>query len=275
MPTFETPKPITATLSTAGARVRIAAGERADTVVLVEPVNAGSKTDVKVAEKTAVDFSDGQLSVKTIKAGDRNGSVAITVELPVGSRLVLHTAWSDVQADGVFGDCELEVASGQIQLDHVAALHGTLAAGSVSIGHVAGTVEIDGVSAGLRISEVEGLVRYHGTSGRVWIGHAVSDVDLRAASGGSFDIDVAEGSVTAEAATCPIRIGRMTRGHAELRNAAGGIQVGISEGTAAVVDANSTKGTVRNSLPSRDNADNTVKVHARTRLDDVVIHPAA
>ncbi|MFC0435394.1 DUF4097 family beta strand repeat-containing protein [Kutzneria buriramensis] len=275
MPTFETPQPITARLSTAGARVRVTASERPDTVVTVEPVNRANQSHVKVAEKTKVNFADGKLSVETVKAGDKSGSVAITVGLPAGSRLVLSSAFSETRADGVFGNCQVEVASGQIQLDRVAALRGTLAAGRVSIGHVAGSVEIDGVSAGVRIDEVEGPVRYHGTSGGVWIGRARSDVDLKAASGGSFDIDVAEGSVTAEAATCPIRIGRITHGHADLRNAAGGIQVGIAEGTAADVDANSTKGPVRNSVPAQDNADTTVKVYARARLDDIVIHPAA
>jgi chorismate synthase len=66
----------------------------------------------------------------------------------------------------------------------------------------------------------------------------------------------------------------MTRGLADLTNASGGIEVGISDGTAASVDANSTKGAVRNSVPVQE-ADPQVKVYARTRLDDIVIHRAA
>ena len=75
-----------------------------------------------------------------------------------------------------------------------------------------------------------------------------------------------------------IRIGRMSNGQAKLMNGSGNIEVGISEGTAASVDANSTKGSVRNSLPAQDNPDefdNEVKVYARTRLDDIVIHRAS
>jgi hypothetical protein len=274
MSTFATPEPITATLTTAGARVRIVARDRSDTVVLVEPVNSASRSDVKVAEHTKVDFSAGELSVKTTKSGDKHGSVAITIELPAGSRLVLNTAWTDVHADGVLGDCELNVASGQVQLDHIAALRGNLAAGGVAIGHVAGTADIEGGAAGVRIGEVHGMVRYQGSTGKISIGHALSDIVFGSA-GGSFDIDRAEGSVIAKAGNCPIRVGRLTRGQAELTNAAGGIEVGISEGTAASVDARSTKGTVRNSLPAQDNPDNNVKVYARTRLDDIVIHRAA
>ncbi|MDX8031354.1 hypothetical protein SK803_14090 [Lentzea sp. BCCO 10_0856] len=273
MSTFTTPNPITATLTTAGARVRITAGERPDTVVRVEPVNSANPKDVKVAEKTTVDFSDGVLAVKTTKSGDQNGSVAITIELPAGSGLILNTAWTEVRADGVLGDCEVNIGSGQVQLDRVAALRGNLGTGGLAVGHVAGSAVIEGSSAGVRIGEVDGVVRYQGTTGKVWIGHARSDVDL-GGSNGSFDIGRADGSIIAKAAGCPIRIGRVTRGQVELTNASGGIEIGVTEGTSAEIDAKSTKGLVRSSLPAQAGGDS-LKVYARTRLDDIVIHPAA
>ncbi|EME51958.1 DUF4097 family beta strand repeat-containing protein [Amycolatopsis decaplanina] len=272
MSVFPTPQPITATLTTAGARVRVTASERLDTVVLVEPIDAASKSDVKVAESTKVGFDGGTLSIETKKAGGKNGSVAITVEVPTGSQLVLNTAWSEVSADGQFGDCALEVSSGQVRIDRVAAVRGNLAAGEIAIGHVAGTVDLEGGSAGVRIGDVEGTVKYSGATGKVWIGHARSGVDLSGSSG-SFDIDRADGDVVAQAANCPIRVGRLSRGEAELTNASGGIEVGVV-GDAASVDAKSTKGSVRNSFAT-DNGEGGVKVYARTRLDDIVIHRAA
>lgn len=274
MSTFTTPKPITATVTTAGARVRIAATERTDTVVRVQPVNGANATDVKVAEKTKVDFSDGVLAVKTTKSGAQHGSVDITIELPAGSRLILNTAWTEVQADGSLGDCEVNIGSGQVQLDRVATLRGNLGAGGLAVGHVTGAAVIEGSSAGLRLGEVDGVVRYQGTTGKVWIGHARSDVDLGGSSG-SFDIGRADGSVVAKAANCPIRIGRVTRGQVELSNASGGIEIGVSEGTVAVLDAKSTKGLVRSSVPAEGDSGDSLKVYARTRLDDIVIHPAA
>jgi len=273
MATFATPEPITTTLTTAGARVRVTASQRSDTVVHVEPLDSANKTDVKVAERTEVDFAAGALSIKTTRSGDKDGSVAITIALPAGSTLVLNTAWTDVHADGPLGGCELNIASGQVQLDQVTTLKADLAGGEVAIGHVAGTATISGGTAGVRIGEVKGALTYQGSSGKVWIGHARADVDL-GGSNGSFDIDHAEGNVVAKAANCPIRIGRLVRGQAELANASGGIEVGISEGTTAWVDADSTKGAVRNSLPPQDGSGEEVKLHARTRLDDIVIHRA-
>ncbi|MDQ3787683.1 MAG: hypothetical protein M3422_10630 [Actinomycetota bacterium] len=272
MPAFATSGPITAAVTTAGARVRVTASERSDAVVLVEPLDGASKTDVKVAERTKVQFADGRLSIATTKSGDKKGSVAITVALPAGSDLVLHTAWSTVDVDGALGDCELNLSTGQVRLDRVGTLLANLAAGDVEVQHVTGTTDVEGGSAGLRIGTAEGTVRYQGATGKVWVGHAMSDIEL-GGSGGSLDIDRADGNVVAKAANCPIRVGRITRGRAELMNASGGIHVGVSG--AASVDADSTKGTVRNSLPALDTAAHTVTIHARTRLDDIVIQPAA
>ncbi|KZB81487.1 DUF4097 family beta strand repeat-containing protein [Amycolatopsis regifaucium] len=276
MTAYLTPEPITATLTTAGALVRIAASDRTDTVVHVEPVDGANKSNVKVAEGTKVGFSDGELSIKTTKSGDKNGSVAITIELPAGSRLILNSATTDVHAAGPLGDCELNISSGQVRLDRVSALRANLAAGEVEIGRIAGTADIEGGSAGVRIGEAGGVVKYEGSTGKVWIGHARSDVEL-GGSGGGFDIDHAEGDVLATTGNCPIRIGRMTRGQANLTNAGGGIEVGVSEGSSALVDAKSTKGTVRSTLPVQDRGrfDEQVTIHARTRLDDIVIRPVA
>ncbi|MEV7549488.1 hypothetical protein AB0N89_07680 [Amycolatopsis sp. NPDC089917] len=271
MSVFTTLSPITATLTTAGARVRVTASDRSDTVVSVEPIDATSKSDVKVAGNTKVGFAGGELTIETKKAGGKSGSVAITIAVPTGSKLVLNTAWSDVLAEGRFGDCELEVGSGKIQVDRVAAVRGNLAAGEVAIGHVAGTVTVEGSTAGLRIGEVEGTVKYVGATGKVWIGHARSGVDF-SGSGGSFDIDRADGDVIAKAANCPIRVGRLSHGAAELVNASGGIEVGI-DGDTASVDAVSTKGSVRNSFAA--GGEGGVRVYARTRLDDIVVQRAA
>ena len=257
--------------------MRVTASDRTDTVVLVEPIDKASKKDVKVASKTTVEFADSQLSVKTTVSGDKDGSVVITIDLPASSSLVVYLAHSSVQADGSFGECGLHMASGRVQLDRINALQADIAAGEVTIGHIAGRANIEGAVFAIRISEVEDTVKLSSSGGQTWIGHAWADLDLSSGSGG-FDIDRADGSVTAETGDGAIRIGRLTRGQAELLNGSGNIEVGISEGTAARVDVNSERGSVRNSVPSQENpglSDNKVTVHARTRHGDVIIQRAA
>ena len=277
MPTFATPGPIAATVVVAGAQVRVTASDRTDAVVLVEPIDKASKKDVTVASKTKVDFADGQLSVKTTVSGDKNGSVVITIDLPAGSSLVAYLAHSRVLADGSFGECELHMASGRVQLDRISALQANISAGEVTIGHIAERANVDGAAFAMRISEVKDTVKLSSSGGQTWIGHASADLDLSSGSGG-FDIDRADDSVTAKTGDGAIRIGRVTRGQAELVNGSGNIEVGISEGTAARVDVNSERGSVRNSVPPQENpgtSGNKVTVYARTRHGDIIIQRAA
>src|SRR5215475_5009997 len=177
MPAYPTPGPIAATVEVAGARVRVTASDRTDTVVLVEPVNEASRTDIKVASKTKVGFADGQLSVKTTTSGDKNGSVTITIDLPAGSSLAAYLAHSNVQVDGPVGRCELHMASGQVQLDRIDALQANIAAGEVAIGHIAGRADIDGGAFAMRIGEVGGPVGIESTGGQARIGRASADLD--------------------------------------------------------------------------------------------------
>jgi DUF4097 and DUF4098 domain-containing protein YvlB len=276
VPAFDTPAPIAATVVVAGAQVRVTASDRTDTVVLVDPIDKTSQSAVKVASKTKVDLADGQLSVKTTVSGDKNGSVVITIDLPAGSSLVAYLSHSSVHADGSFGECELHMASGRVQLDRIDALQANIAAGEVTIGHIAERASIDGAAFAMRISEVKDTVKLSSSGGQTWIGHASADLDLSSGHGG-FDIDRADGSVTAKTGDGAIRIGRLARGQAELLNRSGNIEVGISEGTAARVDANSKRGSVRNSVPSPENPDpsDKVTVHARTRYGCIIIQRAA
>jgi hypothetical protein len=261
----------------AGAQVRVTASDRTDTVVLVEPVNAASRKDVRVADKTTVDFADGQLAVKTTVSGDKDGSVTITIDLPAGSHLIAYLAYSGVHVDGPVGACELQMASGRVELDRIDALRANISAGEVAIGHVAGRADIEGAAYAVRIGEAGGPAGIASSGGRAWIGHAAADLELSSGSG-DFDIDRADGSVTATTGSGAIRIGRMTHGQAKLMNGSGDIEVGISDGTAAVLDVNSERGSVRNSVVSPENPDASdaeVTVYARTRHGDIIIGRAA
>lgn len=277
MRTFATPEPVTTTVQVAGAQVRVTASDRTDTVVLVEPIDRANPAHRAVADKTKVDFTGGRLSVKTTVSGEHSGSVAITIDLPAGSSLLAYLAHSTIQADGPLGDCELHMAKGRVQLDRIAALHANIAAGEVTVGHITGRADIEGSTVAARISEVDGTVGLSTSGGQLWIGHASADLDLSSGDGG-FDIDRADGSITAKTGHGAIRIGRLTSGNAQLSNHSGDIEVGISTSTAARIDANSKRGSVRNSVAAEDHPgalNHKVAVHARTRHGDIIIRRAA
>ena len=94
MRTFDTPEPITVELDLGAANVDIRASERTDTVVNVEPTNAGSRSDITAAQQTRSTNRAGRLSITAPKSwrqwlpfGGRE-SVDVHVELPIGSRVL-------------------------------------------------------------------------------------------------------------------------------------------------------------------------------------------
>ena len=93
MRTFETPEPISATIDVAVGDVRISAGDGSATTVDVQPTDASSDEDVKVAELTRVEYANGELRVKAPKLRSwsprrAGGSIDVTIELPAGSHLL-------------------------------------------------------------------------------------------------------------------------------------------------------------------------------------------
>ncbi|SDD59228.1 DUF4097 family beta strand repeat-containing protein [Glycomyces harbinensis] len=277
MTTFATPGPIAATVQVAGARVRVNATDRDDTVVTVEPVDPASRFDVKVAEKTKVAFAGGRLSVKTTASGRKGASVAITIDLPAHSSLVAYLGHSTVDAEGSFGECELHTASSTVTLEEVAALQANFGSGELAVGRVAGRTSIDGGRVAVRIGEAGGPVRLANSGGRVWIGRAAADLDLTSGHG-AFDVDRADAGVSVQTGDGAIRVGRITRGRAKLWNGSGDIEIGIGEGSGAQVHAESKKGSVRNDIAAQDDSERVgeqVTVDARTRFGDIVIRRTA
>jgi hypothetical protein len=64
MQKFDTPAPIAAVLNIPAGRVRFIAADRADTAVEVLPADASKGRDVKAAEQTKVEYTDGVLRIR-------------------------------------------------------------------------------------------------------------------------------------------------------------------------------------------------------------------
>ena len=96
-------------------------------------------------------------------------------------------------------------------------------------------------------------------------------------SNGSITVDSPGTDVSARTANGSLRIGALLRGAAQLKTAFGEIEIGVADGTAAMVDARTRMGTVHNRLTAADRpgpADQVAEVHAQTSFGDVVIRRA-
>jgi DUF4097 and DUF4098 domain-containing protein YvlB len=278
MPRFETPEPISVSVALVVGELRIIASDRSDTVVVVSPNDTSSEGDVKAAEQTRVEFSQGRLLVKAPKSwktfspfGGRE-SIDVAIELPAGSRVDAEAAVGDISCDGRLGECSFKTSVGNIRLEETGPARLSTSAGSVTVDRIAGRAEITG-SGQVRIRQIEGSAVIKNLNGVTWIGEVKGDLRCNAANG-DITVDRAFGAVISKTANGAVRIGEVVRGSVELGTAYGELEVGIREGTAALLDVRSQFGSVRNLLTASDGpqpSDQRVEVRARTSYGDIVI----
>jgi DUF4097 and DUF4098 domain-containing protein YvlB len=277
MPTFDTPKPISATLDVGLGDVRIRATDGGTTVVQVQPSDASNEKDRKAAELTRVEYLHGQLDVTASKRrpwlSRDAGSIDVTIELPAGSHVHSSLAAADVHCDGRLGQFQIKTGLGRVMLDEVETLHVKSGTGDIVVDRVIGHADITAGSGDVRVRVLDGTAVIKNSNGDTWIGAAESDLRLNAANG-DIAVDVAHGSVVAKSANGDVRLGEVVRGSVVLETRVGDLDVGIREGSAAWLDVNATAGRVINSLEAADAPEpsaETVEVRARTTVGEIVI----
>lgn len=182
---FDTPNPITAVLNVPAARVQLIAADRADTVVEVLPADGAKGRDVKAAEQTTVEYTDGVLRIVTPVKHEilgASGAIEVTVQLPSGSGVEGKAATAELRGVGRFGDVTHE-AYGVIKIDEAASVRLTAQAGDVSVGRLTGPGEISTMQGDVTITEA--------VRGKVVLTTQAGNVTVGAAAGVSASLDAA------------------------------------------------------------------------------------
>ncbi|MDR7085247.1 DUF4097 and DUF4098 domain-containing protein YvlB [Aeromicrobium panaciterrae] len=284
MSTFPTPEPIDVTIDVAVGNATFIASDRTDTVVDVRPTNPANKSDVKAAEETRVEFANGKLEVHAPKGwkhyasfkGNSN-SITVTIELPTGSTLHGDSAMGNFVAEGKLGNVRLKTAMGNIELDRTAALVARSSFGNITVEDADGPAEIHTSSGDLTIRKVAGKTQVKNSNGTTKLGQIGGDLHVRS-SNGDITIDSADASVDAKTANGTIHAANVARGTVTLATAAGDLEVGIREGTAAWLDVSSSFGNVNNTMAATDGpppSGDTVEVRGRTSFGDITIRRSA
>lgn len=276
-PTFETPEPISATVDLLAGDIRINASDRTDTVVDVRPSNAASDADVQAASQVRVEYSLGELLVKAPKnvarsLFGRGGSVDVAIDLPTGSRIDASTA-GDVHTLGRLGESKFKTASGRVRVDKTGSLRVSSADGDIAVTKATGHADVSTANGEIRIGEIDGSAAVKTANGDISLGEVSGDLRLNTANG---DISVrrALGNVDAKTAYGSVRISEVVRGSVVLKTAAGELEVGVREGSAAWLDVSSMSGNVDvalNSTSGPSESADTVEIRARTYAGDIVI----
>jgi DUF4097 and DUF4098 domain-containing protein YvlB len=276
MSTFDSPGPVAVTISLVMGDVRITASDRTDTVVEVRPASDSAKS-LKMAEQTVVEYADGRLTVKTPKQLNslfgRPGSVDVDIQLPAGSQLEGTTGMGDLVVDGRVGTCRFKSGMGTIRLGDTGTLDVNTGAGDISVVSVDGDADVATGTGELRLGRVSGTATVKNSSGAVHVGEIVKNARLTTSNGDVF-VGRVEGGLIAKTAHGAIRVREAKRGEVVLQTAFGELEIGIPEGTAAWLDPDSASG-VHNTLGAAagpGDAEEQVKIRARTRWGDILIH---
>ncbi|MEV5649267.1 DUF4097 family beta strand repeat-containing protein [Nocardia sp. NPDC052254] len=178
MTTFQTPEPIAVTVEVLSGNVTVIAGDRGDTVVSISPADATKKADVRAAEQTTVDFTDGTLTVNTPRDWRThtpfggNPTIEVTIEVPAGSRLTAGTGVGRLLGAGDLGPCDLTVSLGDIVVERPGgSVTAKVAKGDIRIGEAA-----------------RGELRLETSMGQL-------DVGIRAGSAARLEVNAQQGTV--------------------------------------------------------------------------------
>jgi DUF4097 and DUF4098 domain-containing protein YvlB len=278
MPTFDTPRPITATIDVVVGAVRISAGDPGAAVVDVRPSDTSNEEDVKAAQQTRAEYANEQLLVRSPKLRSwlprsRGASVDVTIQLPAGSEVRGAGQMTDFDCDGSLGDCRIKTGMGQISIDQAEALILKSGIGDISVDRATGHAEVTTGSGDVRVRELDASAVIKNSNGDTWVGVAGGDLRIKAANG-SIAVDLARATLGAKSANGDVRVGEAVRDSVVLETHLGDVEVGIRDGTAAWLDVRAAAGKVLNTLESAEapgSSADTVQVRARTTAGNVVI----
>lgn len=258
MSVFTTPEPISVRVEAAAGSVRLAATERADTVVQIRPHDETDSADVWAAEHVRVDFRDGKLTVSgTRRPRLRGGSVDLEIELPAASHVYATLRSADLRAEGEFADVRVDAASGDVEVDVVT--------GKIKAASASGAITVHSVAGYASVSTASGSVRVENLAG---------DLKFKSASG-SLSVDTLHGNVKSHTASGSVIIEAGVRGGVFAHTSSGEVAVGIPDGTAVRFDVVTGSGVVTNHLLAADGPepdDETLLLQVRSGSGDVHIH---
>jgi DUF4097 and DUF4098 domain-containing protein YvlB len=283
MPTFDTPRPILVTLEIGVGDVRIAAGERTDTVVEVRPTHPSKQGDLAAAEQTRVEYADGRLVIKGPKgwrriiSRDGADSIDVQIEIPAGSQVHGETGVADLHCTGPLGECHYNTGVGDVHVEEARPAHLTTGVGDVAVDRAFGHAQISTGSGAVRIGSVDGTATIKGANGSTWIGDVSRDLRVIAANG-SISVGHSHATVVAKTANGDVSLGEVDGGTVVAQTAMGKVDIGIREGVAAWLDLDTKFGKVHNDLEAATRpqaGEPTVEVRARSSFGDITVRRAA
>jgi hypothetical protein len=240
---FETPETPRLRVRNSAGMVTVEAGESNRTTVELEALRDDDATREAI-EQAKVEAYGNEV---TVEVGETKGfgigavsisfgrtpQVGIRIRCPEGAELDCTTASASLKTSGRLGDVQSKSASGDVAVDHVAALRVQSASGDVRAAYVDGEARIQTVSGDVRLGPVTGPIAATLVSGDFEADEGQSDVAVKTVSGDQ-------------------RVDAVRKGQIKLQSVSGDVRLGVRPGTRLQVDANSMSGDINSEFDVTD-----------------------
>lgn len=286
--TFNTPTAITVALDLYVADIRIAASDRADTVVDVRPSDPDKPADVKAAETTRVEYDEATRTLSVVSRKPRNRfvnfsskrpeSVDLVIAVPTDSDVRGEAEIGDVESAGVLGGFVFKADLGTVRLAQTGPVDIRSGLGEVSVDEISGSAKVNCGSGVVRLGAVDGTAEVSNSNGKVRVGVLTGPATVKSANGAVY-VDRALSDITASSANGEVSIREVVRGQVKATSKNGSVEIGVRDGSAAWLELNAGVGHVYNDLdaadaPEADEPVDKVEIRAKTELGDVTIRRA-
>ncbi|RAG84119.1 hypothetical protein DN069_18970 [Streptacidiphilus pinicola] len=286
---FDTPAPISVVLDLYAADVRFTVSDRADTVVELRPSGPDKAADAKAVANTTVEYDEAgrTLSVVSRKplnrfvnwSSKRPESIELLIQLPAGSEVRGEAEYGDFHAEGVLGAVAFKSGIGEIRLAETGPVNLRGGVGAITVGRVVGAAQVQTGSSDVRLGLVEGTLDVTNGNGKVRVGLVGGCATVKC-SNGTISVDRALSDITVTGANGEVRIGEVVRGKVSATTKNGSVEVGVREGSAALLELDTTLGRVYNELgasaaPAAGEPVDKVELIAGTKLGDITIRRTA
>ncbi|MBW6437299.1 DUF4097 domain-containing protein [Actinoplanes hulinensis] len=186
---FDTTAAVTAVLNIPAGRIQVIAADRTDATVEVRPNDPAKNRDVKAAEQTTVEFTDGVLRVTGPAAAKQmfgpSGTVEVTLQVPSGSRVEATAGAAEFRGVGRLGDVTATGLHGTVKIDEAGSLAIDALGADITIGRLTGSAEISTQKGDITVAEA--------TAGTVVLSAQMGNVTVAAAKGVSATLDAGTG----------------------------------------------------------------------------------
>ncbi len=173
---FATPGPVRLRINIPAGDVEVETADTDETTIELEASGRNAEEaeqDVTIELRARGDGDEVIVDADRVGGFLRNASFSVRIVAPQGAGLETNLASADLRGRGRYGDVQVNIASGDVELEQVASAGLNSASGDIRIADAAGTVGVNTASGDVDLRCVrEGEVKVQTASGDVQVGIA-------------------------------------------------------------------------------------------------------